>query len=73
MGRLISVVYDRLLGSPEFDAVQDAARAFRALLESTARQLVDDAIAEASALVMDRDDPLVNALECLREPPEPLP
>ena len=70
MGRLVAVIEEKLLGSPEFDAVREATVAFRALLESTARQDAQRAITEATALVLDRNDPLVRALEVLREPPE---
>ncbi len=70
MGRLVAVIEEKLLGSPEFDAVREATVAFRALLESTARQDAQSAITEARALVLDRNDPLVSALEVLRESPE---
>ncbi len=65
MGRLVLVVREKLLGSPEFQAVQAAAAGFREQLESTGRRLVDDAAAEAFALVMGDDEPLLSALEAL--------
>jgi hypothetical protein len=70
MGRLAAVVRERLLGSREFDAVQEATDAFRSLLESTGQRLVDSAIAEASGLVMRPDEAVTGALETLREPAE---
>ncbi len=68
-GRLTAVIREKLLGSPEFRAVQGAAAGFREQMERTGRQLADDALAEARALVMDADEPLFSALEVLREPP----
>ena len=57
------------MGSSELDAVRAAANDFREHLESAGRQLVDDAVAEASALVLGRGEPLAHALEVLRNPP----
>ena len=65
-GRLLAVVGERLIGSIELDAAYGAAAAFRALLESFGRQRVHECAAEASALVLDREDPLARALESLR-------
>jgi len=70
LGRLTTLVEEKLLGSAEFDAVQTATTTFQALLEANGRRLTNDAIAEAGALVMDHDYPLAKALESLREPPE---
>ena len=69
MQRLGVVIHEKLLGSPEFDAFKVATASFRALFESSARQCVDAPLSEASALVMDRDEPLLQALEHLRKPP----
>ena len=69
MGRLVTAINERLLGSPEFDAVKTATASFRELLDSAARRQVNEALAEASALVMDNDEPLLQALGRLREPP----
>ncbi len=66
MGRLLQLARERLIGSDELAAVHQSAAAFRKLLESGGRRLAEDAIAEASGLVMDHSDPLVGALECLR-------
>jgi hypothetical protein len=63
-------VQEKLLGSPQFDAVQAAATGFRERLETAGRQLVDDAAAEAATLVLAHDEPLTRALETLRDPPE---
>jgi hypothetical protein len=70
MGRLMAVVQEKLLGCPEFDSVQAAAASFQKQLEKTGRTLVSDVMKEARALVMDRSDPLVSALEQLRKRPE---
>ena len=70
MGRLLQLAQERLIGSEELAAVHKSAAAFRELLESGGRRLAEEAIAEASGLVMDRSDPLVGALECLRKQPE---
>ena len=70
IGRLTNLVEEKLLGSAEFSAVQDATISFRALLEANGRRLADDAAAEAAALVMNDRDPLARALEALRQPPE---
>lgn len=70
MGRLMAVIRERLLGSPEYDAVRAAADGFRERLESVGRAMADQAIAEAAALVIPRDDVVASALEKLREPPE---
>lgn len=72
MGRLMTIVYEKLLGSPEFDAVHAASDGFRGRLESVGRTFVDEAVLEATALVMPCDDPLASALGKLREPPEVL-
>jgi hypothetical protein len=69
MGRFTGAVREKLLGSPELDAVQAAANGFREHLESTGRQLTDDAVAEASALVLGHGEPLAAALDVLRNPP----
>ncbi|MHC4697611.1 MAG: hypothetical protein ACYTFA_12805, partial [Planctomycetota bacterium] len=52
MGRLATAIHEKLLGSPEFDAVKTATASFRELLDSAARRQVNEALAEASALVM---------------------
>lgn len=69
-GRLAGAVQEKLMGSSELDAVRAAANDFREHLESAGRQLVDDAVAEASALVLGRGEPLAPALEVLRNPPK---
>ncbi len=66
-GRMTTLVQEKLLGSPEFDAVQQTTAAFRTRLESHARGLVDAAMAEAAALVLPPDDSLLNALSTLQD------
>lgn len=70
MGRLGAIIQEKLIGSPEFDAVTAAAESVRSLLESAGRKLADEAVTEAAALVMDSDEPLRQALEVLRNPAE---
>lgn len=70
LGRLTAIVEERLLGSPELDAVHAGARIFLGLLESNVRRLAEEAVAEASALVLDSADPMADALSCFRDLPE---
>jgi len=65
--RFASVVQEKLIGSPEFNAVQIAVGAFRARLHAMCAQMNDRALSEAAALVLASDDPLVHALEALRD------
>ena len=65
LGRLTEVVYEKLLGSAEFDAVRAAAGAFRtALLQAGATQ-AEEAHRDAARLVLPADDPLAGALQRL--------
>ena len=68
--RLAATVQEKLLGSPQFDAVQAAATGIRDRFELAAHQLMDDALAEAATLILAPDAPLTRALETLRNPPE---
>jgi hypothetical protein len=70
LGRLRAIIEERLLGSPELDAVRQAASGFLHLLEAAARRQVDGVLDEAGALVLDRHDALVEALSCLRDAAE---
>jgi hypothetical protein len=69
MGRLLMVIREKLIGSPEFDAVRAAADGFRSQLDRAGQALAEEVLAEASALIIPSDDPLIPALEVLREPP----
>lgn len=68
MGRMLTLVEEKLLGSKEFTAVHAAAAAFRLLLETQSRTACAEALAEAGAFVLPEADPLHGALETLREP-----
>ncbi len=67
LGRLGTVIRERLLGTPEFEAVQAAAAAFRGQLETAGRELAAEAVTEASSLVMEEQEPLTVALRALRD------
>jgi hypothetical protein len=67
---LTSVIQEKLLGSPEFAAVQDAATDFHRVLEEAGLDSIGVAVDEAEALIMPADDPLVGALETLRQETE---
>jgi hypothetical protein len=67
---LTSVIQEKLLGSPEFIAVQEAAAALHGLLEDAGRDWARGAGDEAAAYVMPADDPLTGALETLRQESE---
>jgi len=73
IGRLTAVVQEKLIGSPEFHSVEAAADEFRALLDSSGRVAVNEAIEEAESLVLPREDPLTGALEVLRHAREAAP
>lgn len=70
MGRLALVIQERLLGSPEFEAVQGAAHTLQGLLTRAGQELIANVLAEAEAYVMPVHDPLVPALETLRRAAE---
>lgn len=63
---LVSVIQEKLLGSPEFEAVQNAAALFHTQLEDLGRDLVAAAVDEAAAYVMPEGDPLALSLETIR-------
>lgn len=65
MGRLLSIVQERLVGSAELAAVNQAAAALRDRLRAAGMDDVEAAVAEASALVLPEGDPLRYALEQL--------
>lgn len=65
MGRLARVIQERLLGSPEFEAVQTAALRVRGLLTRAGQALITEVLTEAEAYVMPDHDPLARALESL--------
>jgi hypothetical protein len=66
MKRLALVIQEKLLGSPEFEAVQTAAHTLQDLLTRAGQALIADVLAEAEAYVMPAHDPLAQALETLR-------
>lgn len=65
LGRLTEVVYEKLIGSAEFDAVQEAAGTFRVLLLQAGHAPAGEAHQEAARLVLPADDPLAAALQQL--------
>ncbi len=66
LGRLVAVVQEKLLGSAEFDTVQESAVTFHNLLTTVGRRLVSDMGAEGHTLVMESNDPLAIALDKVR-------
>jgi hypothetical protein len=70
LGRLVESLRERLIGTEAFRAVKREAEAFRDELETYGRQLADEARAEASQLILHDGDPLLHALETLRDRPE---
>lgn len=68
MGRLAEVITEKLIGSPEYSAVQQAASRYRARIANTGDALAAEVLGEAAALVMARGDALLGALETLRDP-----
>lgn len=70
MKRLALVIQEKLLGSPEFEAVQAAAHSLQTLLTRAGLTLIADVLAEAEAYVMPAHDPLAQALETLRSASE---
>ncbi len=70
MGRLALVIQEKLLGSPEFEAVQAAAHSLQGLLMRAGKELVTDVLTEAEAYVMPEHDALGTALETLRRTAE---
>ena len=69
-GRLVSVIQEQLVGSAEFNAVLTATSGFHALLRADGAQQIEEAVAEASSLVLDVTDPLAAALGTLRDAAE---
>jgi len=67
LGRLSAALTEKLMGSPELDAVRDAAAAFCDRLAAFGRDRADAALREAQALVMRKNDPLAQALEAVRQ------
>lgn len=61
-----AVIQEKLIGSPEFEAVQEAGATLRELLETTGRAAVADVVNEATTYVMPADDPVAAALETLQ-------
>jgi len=65
LGRLTEVVYEKLIGSAEFDTVREAAGAFRELLVDAGTTQAEQAQQEAAKLVLPAEDPLTTALQQL--------
>lgn len=66
LGRLIALAQEQLLGSAEFDAVQESADTFHSLLTAVGQRLVSNAVAEGHTLVIEPNDPLATALDKVR-------
>jgi hypothetical protein len=69
---LTAVIQEKLIGSPEFEAVQAAAASLREGLQAAGQALAAEAAAEAAAFVLPASDPLITALETLRREAEAL-
>lgn len=67
IGRFVEVLREKTLGSPEFTEVQSTAKAFRQEIENAGRTLLDQALAEADALILPEKSDLSQALRMLRE------
>jgi hypothetical protein len=67
---LSSVIQEKLIGSPEFEAVQAVAASLRAALQEAGQARVAATTAEAAAWVLPPEDPLSTALEILRSEAE---
>jgi hypothetical protein len=65
--RLVDVTYEKLMGSPEFTAVKDAAENYRQLIVAYARQRAESTITVAEQRVLRRGDALRAALERIRD------
>ncbi len=61
------VVREKLVGSSEFDEVQQAASSYRRLMEAAGRRTMDAALEDASRFVASPEEPLLSALEQLRD------
>jgi len=61
--RLVDVAHEKLVGSVEFNAVQDAAENYRQVIADYARQLSERCAESAQRRVLRRGDPLRAALE----------
>ncbi|MCG8685530.1 MAG: hypothetical protein MI892_11685, partial [Desulfobacterales bacterium] len=70
MRQLVSVIQEKLIGSPEFEGVQSAATALKDVLEDAGRAWVEHAVAEADQFVMSAEEPLASALDTLRRESE---
>lgn len=67
LNRLMSVVREKLIGSPEFNAVQASADAFRQAVVDFGRNAADLQFAQAESLVLDENDDLIQALGAIQE------
>jgi len=67
VGRLTALIQEKLLSSPEFEALQAATDSYRNLIERACRLRRANALTDAAQLVMDEKEPLAIALEVLSE------
>jgi hypothetical protein len=67
MGRLLALAQERLIGSKEFEAVEEATNVFDQLLAASGDGLANDALSEGRALVLEPTDTLAIALGALRD------
>lgn len=68
--RLVATAQEKLIGSTEFNAVQESAAAVRSFIDTQGRRLADAAVGHAANLVLSEGDPLIEALETLRSTAE---
>lgn len=67
LNRLLAVVRERLIGSPEFEAVRAGARAYRETIAAAGRTIADHHHSRAADLVLGENEPLVRALRTLSD------
>lgn len=66
LARLMEIIRERLLASPEFNQVRDAAEPLRRLVEEHAQTAADRHVQAAREMVLAPDDPLARALEAMK-------
>ena len=65
LARLAEIIREKLLASPEFNRVRDAAEGMRRLLEDHGRAAADRLDQQARGFTLSEPDPLRQALEVL--------
>ncbi len=65
LGRLLLVVHEKLLGSPEYDAVAASVEAFRGCIADFGRRAADALYADANRLTLPPDGELVQAMHAI--------